>query len=92
MNAPNVERIYSEPRMSRCEAEDHYYAQRDADTAAAHEKAINDACHAIRMIPMGAVTPEVISQLLSTIACAANVARLDEIAESLDILADEVSP
>lgn len=92
MNYPNVERIYSEPRMTREQAEEHYYAQRDADAAAAYEKAINDACHAIRMIPMDAVTPQVISQLLSTIACAATVARLDEIAESLDILAMEVAP
>lgn len=55
-----------------------------------YQRAINDACHYIRMIPMAAVTPEVISQLLSTIACAATVARLDEVAELLDTAAIEV--
>ena len=55
-----------------------------------YQRAINEACHAIRMIPMDAVTPEVISQLLSTIACAATTARLDEVAELLDICSDEV--
>lgn len=92
MNYPNVEHIRSEPRMTREQTEDHYYAQRDADVAAAYQMAINEACHAIRMIPMDAVTPEVISQLLSTIACAAVVARLDEVAESLEILAMEIEP
>lgn len=55
-----------------------------------YKRAINAACHAIRMIPMDAVTPEVISQLLSTISSAAMLARLDEVTELLDATADEL--
>jgi hypothetical protein len=84
----NIERV--ERQYNREELE----AMHDQDLRDMHEgeyqRAVNAACHAIHMMPMEAVTPKVISQLLSTIACAATVARLDEVAESLDILADEV--
>lgn len=55
-----------------------------------YQRAINAACHAIRMIPMDAVTPKLISQLLCTIANACTVARLDDVAEQLEALSDEV--
>jgi hypothetical protein len=55
-----------------------------------YQRAINEACHAIRMIPMDALTHEVISQLLNTISCAATTARLDAAAELLDACSNEV--
>jgi hypothetical protein len=90
MNYPNYER--RERQYNREELE----AMHDQDLRDMHEgeyqRAVNAACHAIRMMPMEAVTPKVISQLLSTIECAAIVANLDEVAESVGILALEVAP
>lgn len=92
MNFPNVERIYSEPRMSRHDAEDHFYAQRAADEKANYERLLGEAGTAIRALPYEHVTHETISTLLNALSCKAMQAMLPEIAEDLEILADEVNP
>jgi hypothetical protein len=84
----NIERV--ERQYNREELE----AMHDQDLRDMHEgeyqRAVNAACHAIRMMPLSAVTSEAISQILSTLANAATVAELDDIADILDIASDEV--
>jgi hypothetical protein len=88
----NVERRESCPRLSRQQMDDALDAERDAETAAAYEHHINTACAAIQRTPFELVTPAYIGQVLNTLASKATEALLPEVAESLDILADEVTP
>lgn len=91
MNArDNVERRDDGPRLTQSQAEDAYWAQVDADRAAAYEHHINAACRAIQQTPVSLVTSAYIGQVLSTLGCKAQEAMLPEVAESLEILADEV--
>lgn len=92
MNASdNVERRESEPRMSRQAADDHFYAQRDAEAKAHYERLLGEAGAAIRALPYEFVTGNAIGTLLNVLSIKAMQAMLPEVAESLDILADEVT-
>ncbi|MGV3727760.1 hypothetical protein [Hydrogenophaga sp.] len=92
MHIENVERRESYPRLSRQEMDDALDAERQAETRAAYEHHINTACTAIQRTPFSLVTPAFIGQILNTLATKATEAQMPEVAESLDILADEVAP
>ncbi len=90
MHIDNVERRESYPRLSRQEMDDALDAERQAEAKAAYEHHINTACTAIQRMPFSLVTPAFIGQILNTLATKATEAQMPEVAESLDILADEV--
>ena len=92
MHFPNVERRNDGPRMTESMVDQ----ERDLDQQWAWEQArehhIGDACRAIRMTPFRLVDAAFIGQVLSTLACKAHEATLNEIADELDVIACEVTP
>lgn len=88
----NVERRESCPVLSAQQVDEALDAERRAENEAAYEHHINAACTAIQRMPFDLVTPAYIGQVLNTLASKATQALLAEVAESLDILADEVTP
>lgn len=88
----NVERRESCPRLSPQQVDEALDAERRAENEAAYEHHINAACTAIQRTPFDLVTPAFIGSVLNTLACKAQEAHLPEVCESLEILADEVTP
>lgn len=84
MNAiDNVERRDSDP---------HAYSRQFDRGPDMYEHHINDACRAIQQTPFRLVDAAFIGQILSTLACKAHEATLNEIADELDVIACEVTP
>lgn len=82
------------PSIERRESDPHAYSRQfknDTPLQDAYEHHVNDACRAIQAMPLGLVDSAYIGQVLSTLACKATEAMLPEVAESLDVLADEVA-
>lgn len=92
MNTDTIERRDDGPRLSCHQADEAHWAQVEADSAAAYEHHINDACRAIQQTPFHLVDAAFIGQVLSTLACKAVEANLPEIAEDLEILETEITP
>lgn len=57
-----------------------------------YQRVLGEACRRIQLLPASEVTHETIAQILNTLSSKAMESMLPEIAEQLDILADEVSP
>lgn len=92
MQVDYVERRESEPRLTREQAEEYVAAEREAVRQDVIRNHLNAACNAIKAMPLELVTSEYIGQVLNTLASKAQEARMPELAEQLDILADEVTP
>lgn len=93
MNArDNVERRESLRLLPAWEFEEQRDAEERVANADNYDYHINKACAAIRNTPFSLVTPAFIGQVLSTLACKATEATLNEIADELDVLALEVAP
>lgn len=87
-----VERRDSCPRLSRQQVEDALDEERYAERAAAYERHVNEACRAIHSMPASLVNAAYIGQVLDALTSKASSARLEEVAESLGILSDQVTP
>lgn len=93
MNArDNVERRDSGPILTREQMEEERCAQRRADEQAAYEHHINEACAAIQKTPYSLVTRDFIGQVLDTLACKAQEAKLFDECEAIELLSLEVTP
>lgn len=92
MQVDNVERRESTPRLSSQQQDDALDAERQAQFDQAYEHHINAACAAIQKTPYSLVTATFIGQVLDTLACKAQEARMPEVCELIEILSCEVTP
>ena len=84
-----VERRYSEPRLTRQQAEDQAAEDRQAQFDEAYEHHVNAACAAIQRTPYSLVTPKYIDSVLRSLSCKAMEAHLPELSEALAVFADD---
>lgn len=89
---PNVERRDDGPRLTQSQADEAHWAQVEADSAAAYEHHINDACRAIQQTPFHLVDSAFIGQVLASLSSKAAEAGIEEaIVDGLDELSEGLS-